>query len=87
MRTGNNEKREHAFQVGVNGFDFASEGPFKKGNKSSYLFNYRYSMLALLEPILPPEAGSISYQDLSFKMNFPTEKSRCNLHLGFSFHR
>jgi hypothetical protein len=74
MRTGNNEQYEHAFQIGGIGIDLASEGPFKRGGKSSYLFNYRYSTLALIQPILPPEAGKISYQDLSWKINVPTLK-------------
>jgi len=43
MRNGNNEKYEHAFQFGLLGLDFASEGPLSRKNKSSYLFNYRYS--------------------------------------------
>lgn len=75
MRKGNNEKREHTLQAGIIGLDASSEGPFKKGNKSSYLFNYRYSTLALLSPLLPDDAESIKYQDLSFKLNFPTKKS------------
>jgi len=75
MRTGNAEKRETAFQIGGIGIDFSSEGPFRKGAKSSYLFNYRYSTLALLKPLIPAEAGVIKYQDLSFKFNFPTKKA------------
>ncbi len=74
LRSGNTEKREHTFQAGIIGIDFASEGPFIKGNRSSYLFNYRYSTLGLLAPILPKEMGVISYQDLSFKLNFPARK-------------
>lgn len=74
IRTGNNEKSEHAAQIGGIGIDVASEGPFVKGKKSSYNFNYRYSTLALLSSILPPEAGKITYQDLSWKLNFPTKK-------------
>lgn len=74
MRVGNNQKRESTFQLGLIGIDFASEGPFKKGGKSSYLFNYRYSTLALLKPLLPDGADGLKYQDLSFKMNFPTDK-------------
>ncbi|MBN2763646.1 MAG: carboxypeptidase-like regulatory domain-containing protein, partial [Bacteroidales bacterium] len=74
MRTGNAEKREHTFQAGLIGIDFASEGPFIKGKRASYLFNYRYSTLGLLAPILPKEMGILSYQDLSFKLNFPTRK-------------
>ncbi len=75
MRKGNNEKSEHTLQLGLLGLDVASEGPFKKGGKSSYLFNYRYSTLALLEPVLPENAGGTKYQDLSFKLNFPTKKA------------
>lgn len=75
MRTGNNEKREHTVQLGFLGIDASSEGPFKKGGRSSYLFNYRYSTFALLAPLLPENAGGIKYQDLSFKLNFPTQKA------------
>lgn len=73
MRKGNNQKREHTFQVGVIGIDASSEGPFKKGGKASYLFNYRYSTLALLTPILPENVGGLKFQDFSFKLNFPTK--------------
>jgi hypothetical protein len=74
MRTGNQEKREYVFQAGLIGIDVAAEGPFVKGKKSTYLFNYRYSTLGLLAPILPKEMGILKYQDLSFKLNFPTKK-------------
>jgi hypothetical protein len=75
MRSGNNQKYEHTLQVGIIGIDASSEGPFKKGKRSSYLFNYRYSTLALLAPLLPDNAGGVKYQDLSFKFNFPTKKA------------
>lgn len=75
MRAGNNQKREHTFQVGIVGIDASSEGPFTKGGKSSYLFNYRYSTLGLLSDLLPENANSLKYQDLSFKLNFPTKKA------------
>ena len=76
MRKGNNAKHEHTVQIGLTGLDFASEGPFKKDGKSSYLFNYRYSTLALLRPLLPEGGGNgVEYQDLSFKLNFPTKKA------------
>jgi hypothetical protein len=74
MRTGNNERREHTFKAGIIGIDFASEGPFRMGMKSSYLVNYRYSTLALISPLLPANAQGIKYQDLAFKMNFPMGK-------------
>lgn len=75
IRNGNNEKREHTVKAGIIGLDFATEGPFVKGKKSSYLFNYRYSTLALISPLLPENAQGIKYQDLSFKLNFPTGKA------------
>ena len=75
MRTGNRDKREYAVQVGLTGLDVSAEGPFKKGKGSTYLFNYRYSMFGLIEPILPENAGLIKYQDLSFKTEFPTKKA------------
>jgi hypothetical protein len=75
MRNGNNQKREHAVQLGIIGIDVASEGPFKNGGNSSYLFNYRYSTLSLIMPLLPPEAQGTKYQDLSFKFNFPTKNA------------
>ncbi|MEP1094029.1 MAG: prevent-host-death protein, partial [Cyclobacteriaceae bacterium] len=73
LRKGNNQEHEHAFKAGLLGIDFASEGPLSKNNNSSYLFNYRYSTLGLIEPILPEETNTIRYQDLSFKFNFPTK--------------
>lgn len=75
MRNGNNQQHEHTFQLGAIGIDAASEGPLKKGSGSSYIFNYRYSTLGLLAPILPENAAGTTYQDLSFKLNFPTNKA------------
>jgi hypothetical protein len=75
LRNGNNQRREHTFQLGAVGIDFASEGPFRKAGRASYIFNYRYSTLALLSPILPENAGAVRYQDLSFKLNFPTTRA------------
>ena len=75
MRNGNNQKHEHTFQVGAIGIEAGSEGPFKKGDQSSYIFNYRYSTVGLLVPILPENAAGTTFQDLSFKLNFPTKKA------------
>lgn len=47
MRTGNPDTREFTLQVGVIGLDAAAEGPFVKGKPATFLFNYRYSTLAL----------------------------------------
>jgi hypothetical protein len=76
LRKGNDEKREHSFSIGVLGTDLTTEGPFKKGGKSSYLINYRYSTLALISGLGFLDFGGIpKYQDLSFKVFLPTEKA------------
>jgi hypothetical protein len=75
MRNGNRYKHEHSFQLGLIGIDASSEGPLDRKKRSSYLFNYRYSTVALLTPLLPEDAGGTRYQDLAFKLHFPTEKS------------
>ncbi|WP_291724534.1 TonB-dependent receptor [Bernardetia sp.] len=75
IRNGKTDKRTHAFQVSALGVDVASEGAFVKGKEASYIFNYRYSMLGLLAPILPENAGGTNYQDLTFKINIPTKKA------------
>ncbi len=74
MRTGNAEKREYTAGIGIQGVDFGAEGPFVKGKKATYLFNYRYGTLGLIGkmvsfPNLP------TFQDLTFKIDLPTEKA------------
>lgn len=71
LRNGNNQKNEHTFQVGIMGIDVASEGALSKKHKASYIFNYRYSTTGLLNL----EGGTMDYQDLNFKLNFPTQKA------------
>ncbi|WP_080903988.1 TonB-dependent receptor [Parabacteroides sp. Marseille-P3160] len=74
MRTGNRDSHEHSFQVGLWGLDLASEGPISEKNRSSYLFNYRYSFSGISDAINGTEEG-LDYQDLAFKLNFPTKKA------------
>jgi hypothetical protein len=81
MRVGNSAKHEHAFQIGSLGVDFASEGPLEKVkegcNGASYLVNYRYSFLKIAQEMhaINMENQNLDYQDLSFKLNFPTRKA------------
>jgi len=76
MRNGNNEKREHALQIGTLGMEASSEGYFTKSSPASYLFNYRYSTIALIKNLLPSLSDQVHpFQDLSFKINLPTKKA------------
>ncbi|MFV0332414.1 MAG: TonB-dependent receptor [Dysgonomonas sp.] len=75
MRNGNNQKYEHAVQLGILGLDFASEGPLSKKHNASYIINYRYSTASLLSKMESDLAETIDYQDLNFKLNFPTQKA------------
>lgn len=76
LRIGNSETHERTFQAGTMGLDIASEGPLARGSNASYLFNYRYSTLGLLTDInIIPSDQQIRYQDLSFKLNMPTESA------------
>lgn len=75
MRSGNNEKREYSIGVGVLGTDITAEGPFKKGYGGSFLFNYRYSSLSLLDKAgLVDFDGVPKYQDAAFKVVLPSKK-------------
>lgn len=76
LRNGNNEKREYALQAGVLGVDFALEGPFSKDYNGSYLVNYRYSTLAIFDLLNIDVVGDAvpKFEDLSFKLKFPTKK-------------
>lgn len=73
MRSGNSSKREFLGQIGFNGFELGAEGPFSKNSKASYLANYRYSTLGLLNAMgLKFGYSSVpQYQDLSFKIDIP----------------
>jgi hypothetical protein len=73
LRDGNDEKREYTLKAGILGTDLTAEGPLPGIDGGSYLANYRYSTLALLD-----DAGIVDYQgvpkytDASFKVKLPT---------------
>ncbi len=71
QREGNKQKPEFLAQLGFNGFEAGAEGPIGKNKKTSYLFNYRYSALALFQKMgMDFGAGSAIpyYQDLNYKI-------------------
>lgn len=75
FRNGNTERYEHSIQVGSLGMEVATEGPFSKGKKASYLLNYRYSTLALLGQFAGLGSMLPQYQDAALKINLPTAKA------------
>jgi hypothetical protein len=77
MRNGNSEQYEFLGQMGFNGFELGVEGPLNKKTKSSFLINYRYSMVAAIQSLgLSVGTGDATpnYQDLHFKLHIPTKK-------------
>ena len=71
LRPGNKEAKNHRVKIGVLGLDFATEGPIKK-SKASYLVNYRYSTLSILNQFgfnLVGERVDNDFQDLSFNVS------------------
>jgi hypothetical protein len=76
LRDGNNEKTEFITQLGFNGFEAGAEGPVSKKSGASYVVNYRYSTLGVFNA-LGIEFGTGSntplYQDLNFKLTWPTK--------------
>jgi hypothetical protein len=76
LRRGNNEKKEYTLQAGLLGLNAAMEGPFSKKYKGSYLVNYRYSTLELLNKlgVLSSDGAVTNFQDLSYNIYLPTNK-------------
>ena len=77
MRSGNNSKFENGVQLGSVGIEWTSEGPISKKNNSSFIFNYRYgfSTIARKLKLIETYGSQYDFQDLSFKLNFPTKKA------------
>ena len=81
LRSGNNSKHEFIGQVGFNGFEVGAEGPIfmGKGNeKGSYVIDYRYSTLDLMNKIgfdMGTGTAVPKYQDLTAIVDLPTKKA------------
>jgi hypothetical protein len=75
LRNGNPASREYWGELSFNGLEFGLEGPFSKEGNSSYLAAYRYSFTSLLEAMGVKLKESADYQDLSFKLHFPTKRA------------
>jgi hypothetical protein len=82
LRNGNNDKREYAVQAGLLGLDASAEGPFTNKSQASYLVNYRYSTLSVLDKLgfeLNQAGEYKDYQDLAFKIHLPTNAGTFSL--------
>ena len=78
LRNGTTKKRTTSIQVGALGLQLGSEGPLSKKGNSSYLVNYRYSTVTILESIglefTDENEKTPTFQDLSFKLRFKDKK-------------
>ena len=82
FRKGNDEQHEFRFKLGMLGIDLAAEGPFSKKGKSSFLANYRYSTLGILNELgfrLVGERVDNRFQDLSFNLTFPGKNEKSTI--------
>ena len=96
FRNGNRERRQHRFRAGMLGLEAATEGPFggsgSKGSGGSYLLNYRYSTLGILNELgiylVGPRVRN-NFQDLSFNLFFPSKNGKSSIRVwgagGMSF--
>jgi hypothetical protein len=78
FRKGNRNENEYSFRAGILGLEATLEGPIKKG-KSSYLVNYRYSTLGILNEMgvhLVNANTDNTFTDLSFHVYLPSEDNK-----------
>jgi len=74
LRTGNNEKHEQTFQVGLIGTEVMVEGPINRATNTTYMAHYRYSTFKLIQSLGVHLESVPDFQDLSFKIYHPTKR-------------
>lgn len=74
LRKGNNKNQEYTAQIGIIGMDLTAEGPLMQNSSASYLVNYRYSSLDMMNRIGIKIVGDAvpKFQDMTFNVNIPT---------------
>lgn len=80
LKNGNTDRTELLTEVSFTGFELGAEGPISKKHESSYIFNYRYSTVGILNTFgLNFGTGKAvpQYQDINFKILLPvSQKSK-----------
>ncbi len=77
LRSGNRDKHEFMGQMGFNGFELGAEGPLSRKSGATYMINARYSFLGIMTSLgidFGTGAAVPEYQDITFKIDLPTEK-------------
>lgn len=75
LRPGNADHYEATIQAGLVGLDASIEGPIDRHRRTSFLVNYRYSTISLLEKMgVPLGDESVNFQDLSVHLRSKTKR-------------
>jgi hypothetical protein len=73
LRTGNDERHEQTFQIGLLGTELMAEGPLNRQTGATYIAQFRFYTLALIH-----KAGLMQqtpdFADLSFKFHLPSKR-------------
>ncbi|MCF6366037.1 MAG: TonB-dependent receptor [Bacteroidales bacterium] len=78
LREGNSNKHEFALKPGAVGVEATAEGPLFKKSTSSYLVNYRYSTLAMIEKLgfnVIDNTVIPTFQDIAFNFTLQTKNA------------
>jgi hypothetical protein len=73
LRTGNNERHEQTFQIGLIGTEFNAEGPLNRTTGATYIAQYRFYTLALIHR-MGLMHNTPEFTDLSFKLHLPSRR-------------
>ena len=75
LKRGNDENYESLIQLGATGLEVGLEGPLPGINRSSFIANYRYSALGILNTIGVVDDKNLpaipKFQDITFKIQLP----------------
>lgn len=88
MRAGNNSKYENILQLGTVSEELTLEGPISRKHNSSYIVNYRYGFTSLMDKLglVDTDGSHPTFQDFSWKLNFPTKRAGTFSFFGLGFY-